>query len=114
MQMCVYLAHCECVPVQPLSEHESLCEHGFVVVGVLDDGGGGGVAKHRPHVTFKCLHHSRQQLLVPVEDINRTQHTCTHTHHWNKTGPNERSTKTERWIIVTLQYLDFIFSWFVG
>ena len=79
MCVCAHLAQCECVPVQLLSEHESLCEHGFVIIGVLDDGGGGGVAKHRPHVTFKSLHHSCQQLLVPVEEINRTQHTCTHT-----------------------------------
>lgn len=34
----VYLADSEGVPVQLLSEHESLCEQGFVVVGVLDDG----------------------------------------------------------------------------
>lgn len=36
--MCLYLADSERVPVQLLREHESLCEHGFVVVGVLDDG----------------------------------------------------------------------------
>lgn len=67
---CVYLADGEGVPVQLLGEHESLCQHGFVVVGVFDDGRGGGVAKHLTYVTFKCLHHTCQQLLVPVEEEN--------------------------------------------
>lgn len=64
--VCVYLADGEGVPIQLLCEHESLCEHSFVVVGVLDEGRGGRMAKHRAHVAFECLHHSRQQLLVPA------------------------------------------------
>lgn len=52
--LCTYPADGEGVPVQPLGEHESLREDGFVVVGVLDDGRGHGVAKHLPHVTFEC------------------------------------------------------------
>lgn len=77
--VCVYLADREGVPVQLLSEHESLCEHGFVIVGVLDDGRGGGVAKHRAYVTFKRSHHGRHQLLVPVEEI-QTHNSYKHVH----------------------------------
>lgn len=53
VSMCMHLADGEGVPVQLLCEHESLSEHSFVVVGVLDDGRGGGMTKHRAHVTFQ-------------------------------------------------------------
>lgn len=70
-----YPADGEGVAVKLLGEHESLSEHGFVVVGVLHDGGGGGVAKHRPHVTLERLHDRRLQLLVPVEGTRHKRRT---------------------------------------
>lgn len=67
--MRVHLADGEGVPIQLLCEHESLSEHSFVIVGILDDGRGGGVTKHRPHVTFKWLYNCCDHLLVAVEKI---------------------------------------------
>jgi len=64
---CVYLADKVGVPVQLIGHHEPLSEHGLVVVGVLYNGRGVGVAKHLLHFTLKCLDHSRHQLLIPEE-----------------------------------------------
>lgn len=67
VSICMHLADGEGVPVQLLREHESLSEHSFVVVGVLDDGRGGGMTKHRAHVTFKWLNNCCDHLLIAVE-----------------------------------------------
>lgn len=65
--MCMHLADGEGVPVQLLCEHESLSKHSFVVVGILNDGRGSSVTKHRPHVTFKRLYNCCDHLLIAVE-----------------------------------------------
>lgn len=92
-KLCVYLADSERVPVQLLSEQQSLCEHSFVVVGVFDDGRGSGVAKHRAHVTFKCLNHSPHQLLVPVNAIKHTsvKHVIRYKHTVRQSNPTVHS-----------------------
>lgn len=68
--VCVYLADSVGVAVQLICEHESLCEHRFVIVRILDDGRGSGVPEHLSHVTFKPVNHCCHQLFVPVEEVN--------------------------------------------